>query len=171
MEIIEKFGIDWKTLLAQIINFLIVLGVLYKFAYKPILKLLHERTRKIAKSLKTANEMEEKLGQLAQTREKIIKEAKEQAQTILKQAEKQGQTQSALLISQAKKDSQDLLQKTESEIQTARADLINEAQKDLAVIVYQSLNKIIAQKWTSHEDQQLIEKTVAEVKNKHLIQK
>lgn len=171
MEIIEKFGVEWKILLAQIINFLIVLGILYKFAYQPILKLLHERTKKIAKSLKTAKEIEEKLGLLEQTKERITNEARKQAQTILKQAEKQGQEQSALLIAQAKKDSQIILQKTEKEIQAARADLINEAQKDLATIVYQSLNKIISQKWTNSEDQQLIEKTVVEVKNKYLIQK
>lgn len=171
MELIEKFGIEWKTLLAQVVNFLIVMVVLYKFAYQPILKLLRERTEKIDHGLKTAEKIEAQMSQLEQTKKKITLKAKEQAQKILKQAEKQGQEQSALIITQAKKEAQSIMQKTEKEVAAARAELITESQKDFATIVYQSLNKIIPQKLTSQDDLQLIEKTVAEVKNKYLIKK
>ena len=54
MELLDKFGINFSVLLAQAVNFLIVLVVLYRFAYKPILKILHDRTRTIETSLKNA---------------------------------------------------------------------------------------------------------------------
>ena len=48
-ELFSKLGIDWKLLIAQIINFLVLLFVLYKFAYRPILSMLEKRTKKIEK--------------------------------------------------------------------------------------------------------------------------
>ena len=53
-ELITKLGIDWKFLIAQIVNFLVLLFVLYKFAYGPILAMLEKRQKKIEKGLKDA---------------------------------------------------------------------------------------------------------------------
>lgn len=48
----EALGIDPKLFIGQIINFLILLFILTKFAYKPIVKLLDDRRQKIADGLK-----------------------------------------------------------------------------------------------------------------------
>ena len=53
-EIIKTFHIDWKLLIAQAVNFAIVVFALYKFAYKPLLKTMNERTAKIEQGLKDA---------------------------------------------------------------------------------------------------------------------
>ena len=50
-QIASRFGVDWPHLLAQIISFSIVCILLQRFAYKPILKALHERRRQIAQGL------------------------------------------------------------------------------------------------------------------------
>ena len=61
MEIIRNFGIQPVLLLAQIVNFLIILYLLQKFFYKPIVKLLEQRKKRIEESLKNADLIEEKL--------------------------------------------------------------------------------------------------------------
>ena len=53
-ELIKTFHIELNLLVAQIVNFSIVLFVLYRFAYAPILKTLNSRTGKIEKGLKDA---------------------------------------------------------------------------------------------------------------------
>ena len=45
--IVEKFGLEWHYILVQIISFLIVLGVMYKFGIKPTIATMEERNRKI----------------------------------------------------------------------------------------------------------------------------
>ena len=48
-ELLSSLGIDLRLFLAQLINFSILLFVLFKFAYKPILNMMDERTEKIEK--------------------------------------------------------------------------------------------------------------------------
>ena len=55
--IISTFHIDWKIIIAQMINFVIVFVVLYIFALKPLSKLMKERGEKIAKGIDDAKIM------------------------------------------------------------------------------------------------------------------
>ena len=57
-ELFAAFGIDWKLLLAQSVNFLIVFGGLTYFLYKPLMRALAAREEKIAKGVKDAEEAE-----------------------------------------------------------------------------------------------------------------
>ena len=60
-ELIQTFHIDWKLLIAQLINFAIVLFVLWKFAIKPLSKTMDKRTNDIEKSIDDAKKIEENL--------------------------------------------------------------------------------------------------------------
>ena len=82
MEILENLGIDWKILLAQIINFLVILYLLKRFAYRPFLKILRERKEKIDKGIKRSEEIEKRI--------QAIKSQKEK-EKILEMARKQGE--------------------------------------------------------------------------------
>ncbi len=53
--------IDWFTLIAQVINFLILVWLLRRFLYKPILKAVDEREKKIASQLKDAETIKQML--------------------------------------------------------------------------------------------------------------
>src|SRR4030042_2105348 len=87
MELLSNLGINGKLLLAQIINFLILLFVLHRFAYKPILKMLNDRTNKIEKGLKEAEESHKKLAEISEKEKEIITKARKDAQEILKKVE------------------------------------------------------------------------------------
>ena len=71
MEALANLGIDWKLLLAQVVNFVVVLLVLRRFAYQPMLRLLDERTHKIEKGLADAESATRKLGEM-ETKEKAV---------------------------------------------------------------------------------------------------
>ena len=57
--IIKTFHIDWKLMIAQIINFAIVVGIIWYFAIRPLIKKMTERTKTIEKSLEDAKKIEE----------------------------------------------------------------------------------------------------------------
>ena len=61
-------GVNGWTLLLQVVNFLILLLVLYFFAYKPVMKMLDERSRKIKESMDEVQKVKE---QAAQTEEEF----------------------------------------------------------------------------------------------------
>ena len=54
MEALESLGIDWKMLVAQVVNFIILLLILRKFLFGPIVKLLDDRRKTIEKGLSDA---------------------------------------------------------------------------------------------------------------------
>ncbi|HEV2339381.1 MAG TPA: F0F1 ATP synthase subunit B [Patescibacteria group bacterium] len=90
-QLLSNFGVQPLLLAAQIVNFLIVLYLLNRFAFKPILRILDERKKTIAESIKNAAETE-KLLQLTEQKEKaILKKAQQQAQQLLADAKAQAE--------------------------------------------------------------------------------
>src|SRR3990167_10143452 len=86
MQIFESFGIQPTLLLAQIVNFLIILFLLQKFFYKPIIKMLEGRKKRIKESLENADLIEEKLKNTQEKSTQIIKEAQKNAQDLITEA-------------------------------------------------------------------------------------
>ncbi len=89
MEILKQFGINPILLAAQVVNFLILLFILQRFLYKPLLKVLAERKKKIAESLKNAEEIEKRLLETEEEKEKILAKASTEAQKLLDDARKE----------------------------------------------------------------------------------
>src|SRR3989344_4706705 len=89
MEILNQFGINPILLAAQVVNFLILLFILKKFLYKPILKVLEARKQKIEESLKNAEEIERKLLLTEEEKEKILAKTSLEAQKILDETKKE----------------------------------------------------------------------------------
>ncbi|KKS92777.1 MAG: ATP synthase subunit b [Parcubacteria group bacterium GW2011_GWE2_43_12] len=142
MELLTKLGIDWKLLIAQAVNFLIVLAVLYRFLYKPLLKFLDERKRRIESSLTEAKRIESELKNLEQKRIESDREARRQAQEIIVAAEKE----------EAK-------QRFESEKEEAMRSL----RQDSARLITQALTKVIGKLPSGEVDKKLVSEAVEEV--------
>ena len=81
-----RFGVAWQLLTSQVVCFLLVAAVLYKFAYKPILTLLEERRRTIQESLENAEKVKVELEGARKKAEEILADAGEQARKFLEEA-------------------------------------------------------------------------------------
>ena len=86
--IAEKFGLEPKYIIMQVISFLIVLGVLYKFGIKPVTATMEERNRKIEAGIQHAEEMQVKLTAAQQESAAIVKQAIVEASRIVDDARK-----------------------------------------------------------------------------------
>ena len=106
MELLNSLGINAKLLIAQIVNFLILLFVLYKFAYGPVLRMLDERTKKIEKGMKDAEASGKKLEEIAAKEKGILDEAKNQAKEIVKRSEDAAVKQAEEIVITAKDQTQ-----------------------------------------------------------------
>src|SRR5436190_3329096 len=81
-----KLGVDWPHFIAQIISFLVVAGLLYKFAYKPILKVLEERRQRIADSLANAEKIKAELARTEAARQEVLNQTNLQANKLIEEA-------------------------------------------------------------------------------------
>lgn len=163
MEILEQFGIQPILLAAQVVNFLILLFILRKFLYGPILKVLDERKRKIADSLKNAEEIEKKLQEVEVQADKILRKALDESQKILDEAKEvatqiveDGQKTATQIMNRAHEDSLKV-------IQVEKVQLIQEIREHAADLVALIFEKLVGKKISSKDQKEIIEKTVKRI--------
>jgi F-type H+-transporting ATPase subunit b len=85
-QIARTFGVDWSHLISQIISFSIVCILLYRFAYKPILKMLAERRQLIAQGLANSEKIRAELEKTESQRLEVMAEANAQATQFIEEA-------------------------------------------------------------------------------------
>ena len=85
-EIARTFGVDWQHLIAQIISFSIVCGLLYLLAYKPILRMLAERRQLISQGLANSEKIRVELEKTETQRKDVIAQANAQANQFIEDA-------------------------------------------------------------------------------------
>lgn len=79
----EGLGISLPTLLAQIINFVILFGLLYLVAYKPIMRMLDQRSNKVRESMEQTEFIKEQAARAEEEVEKRIEAAGKEGQEVI----------------------------------------------------------------------------------------
>ena len=160
MEILNQFGVQPILLAAQVVNFLILLLILKKFMYKPLLKVLDERKKKIAESLKNAEEIEKRLADTNVEVEKILAKAVNEGQKIMDQSK-----EAAVQITEdARKSAIEILSKANEQalgvMQAERVKLQQEVRENLGDLVTLALEKVTGITISKKEQKEIIEKEV-----------
>ena len=150
------------TILAQIINFLILLFILAKFAYKPICNMLEERKERIANDLAAAESAKVEAQEMRQSYEDQLQAARKEAQEIVEKA-----------VQEAKAVLSDLRQQLDTERDKARREI--EEERDQAMkslredIVFMSVamaSKVVEKDMNSETNAKLIDDAIAHLNSK-----
>lgn len=98
----EALGLDIKLLIVQIINFGILVFVLSKFVYKPVIKLLDERKKKVEEGIDNTTKIEERLLKLEEKEKDILKKAQEKANSERDELNKLAKEEREQILSEAR---------------------------------------------------------------------
>lgn len=164
MELLQNLGIDWRLLIAQLINFVILLAVLYRFLYKPVLKLLHERSARIEEGLKNADTAEAKLKEASAAYEKKVLEARGEAQKIMEMSRKEGEKVKAEVVATAQKEADKIVASGRSRLAAEKEKIMREAQEELADLVEHAAEHVLGGVVTPEIDKQLIDQAIKKVR-------
>ncbi len=156
--LISTFHVDLKLFIAQLVNFAIVFSVLYFFAFKPLVKTMAERTERIDKSLKEADEIEKKLSLTEKDREEIISLAKKQANVIVEEANKRGEEKRNEALIKAKEEIGQVINAEKEKLNRDKAETLKEIKKDVAELVAITVEKLLNDKMTSAKDAEVVKK-------------
>jgi F-type H+-transporting ATPase subunit b len=162
-KILEQFGIQPLLLAAQIVNFLVLLFILNKLLYKPILKVLQDRKERIAESLKNADEIEKKLLKTEEDREKKLQLATEEAKGIISDATMSANQIIADAHTKAALDIEELVAKAHESMRQERVQMHQEINKKIADLVVAGLQTVTGKVLTSKDQQELVKKSVKEI--------
>lgn len=158
----EKLGIEPVMLLTQIINFGIIVFVLSKFLYKPLLKTIEERKKKIAEGLKLAQEMSVKEEDLKKEREKIIEKARAEAQKIVNEAKNDAKAIEEKLLAEANEEVKALKERSRKDLEKERERVLEEAHKQILTIASAIAQRAVGDSLADKKNQiAIIEKKIA----------
>lgn len=161
---LDQFGLNPLLLAAQIVNFLVLLYILKRFLYKPLLKVLEERKKIIVESLQNAQEIEERLNKITEEREKRLTEASKEAKTVVEDATKASQAIVAQAHEKASVETQKMLKKAQEAMNLEREQLHDEIRSELASLVISSLEKVTGKVLSEKDQKELVEKSLRGIK-------
>jgi len=159
---VEGLGINLPTLLAQIINFGILLGLLYLVAYKPIMRMLDERSRRVKESMEQTELIKQQAERAEEEVKKQIEAAGKEGMEIIARAMHTGEEMRQKAQQEAKQDAESLIVRARVEIQRERDGAIDELRKEFADLTIMAAEKVIEKSLDKQTHRQLIDKVLKE---------
>ena len=163
-KILSDFGVQPILLLAQVVNFLVLLFILKKLLYKPVLSMLEKRKALIAQSLKNAEEIEKKLAQTSEEEEKRILGAAREGEKIIKEA----QDSAVALIEEGRAKAEDLykqiLEEAKDQVSAQKDKMMLEVRQELSGIISVALEKIMGNALDKNAQKKLVDDAVKTIK-------
>lgn len=166
MEITKQFGIQPTLLLAQIVNFVIILFILKRFFYKPIVRMLEERKKRIDQSLKNADLIEQKLTETAEKTAQILENARADAQNIIKEAKNTAEKINSEAGTEAKKTLEATVAQAQVQIMSQKDQMQKQLEAHTLDLVARVVIKVLERNLRSDERQKLTAKSISEMVGK-----
>jgi len=144
--LLDAFGIDWKLLIAQAVNFGVLFLALWFLLYKPVMKTLDERARKIAQGVEDAERATEKLAGADQEAAKVVATAEASATEALASAREAAATERARLVKEAEARAESISKDAEARSKEAAAKMLRDSEKEIARLSVLAAAKVISSK-------------------------
>jgi len=159
---VEGLGINLPVLVTQVVTFVILLVLLRFVAYKPLMRMLDERSQKVKESMEQAEAVKEQSANAEEEVRKQLVEANREGQERITKAVKAGEEVKQKAQEDAKKEAETLLNRARSEIQRERDDAIGEVRREFADLTVLAAGKVIEKSLDKEEHRELIEKVLEE---------
>lgn len=166
MEILHNFGFDPKLFAAQIVNFLIILFVMRRFFYKPILEMLHKRQKSIEEGV-TKAEAAQKLFEKTTEKEKaVLKKAQDEAKKIIAIVKEQRDEMLKTAELDAKKQAETILKEAREHITYEAKETEKRLANHIAELSVNILQKSLTGIFSRKEQDLILKNALTQVKKK-----
>jgi F-type H+-transporting ATPase subunit b len=158
----DELGLNIPVLIAQMINFFILLIILRIFLYRPIMNMLDRRSQRIREGLEAADQSKEQAAKAEQDVAEQLAQARQQGQALVAQAQESAQRIEEESRVQARQEAEAMLERARNEIQLERDQAIAELRREFADLTVTAAEKVINQSLDRQAHQRLIEETLSE---------
>jgi len=162
MEGLASLGVNLPTLVAQVVNVGILLVLLYLVAYKPVMRMLDERSRRIKESMEQADAIKEQVARTEEEVRKQLEAASKEGQKRIAQAVQIGEELKRKAQAEARQEAETLLARARAEIQREREEAIDELRRAVADLTILAAGKVIERSLDKEAHRELIEKVLEE---------
>ncbi len=158
----EELGINLPVLLTQLVTFIILLVLLRVAAYKPLMRMLDERSKRVKESMEQAEALREQTSRGEEEVKKQLETASREGQERIARAVKAGEEMKDKAKAEAKVEAEALLARARAEIQHERDEAIGEVRREFGDLTILAAEKVIDRSLDKKEHQELIDKVLEE---------
>lgn len=162
--IVATFHLDWRLMLAQLVNFAIVAGAVWYFVLRPLTAVMNERTSTIEKSLKDAAEITEQLKQAERQRADALKKARQDAEAVIAQAKAMAEDQRQKTVEATKSEVAKIVTESKRQLAQEKESMMRDIQSQVADLVVLAADKVLEGVVTKPIDRAIAQQALAAVK-------
>lgn len=156
-------SIEPTTLIAAILNFLVLLFLLKKFLYKPIFNMLDARSSEIEKNLTDAEQARNEAASLKSEYEADLKNAQAHAQEVIQNASKLGEQTRADIVARAREEADRAAEKAREEIAREKEQALVDLRTEVANLAVDAATKVVGRTVTVTDHENLVNEFIKEV--------
>lgn len=160
----KQFGLDWRLLVAQAVNFFILFLILKKFAYRPILEMLKKRKERIEAGLFFTKEAEERLARVEELSEQKLEEARKKAFEVVKEGEQIARVRKEEVIKEAMDKAEAVVEEAQRAIVQDKAKIEEEVYEEAQELIREGIVKVLRKMPAEARDHVLIEEALRELR-------
>ena len=153
----QKLIPNLLSFVVQFLSFLVLLIVVFVFAYKPVKKILAKRADYVENEIKEARESNLVAQKNVDEAKEMVAQSKVQASEIIKNAEKQGQEKYDAIILQAKSDVEEMKQGAQEDIERAKEEAIKDIHDEMVKVALSASEEILKREVDSKDNKRLAE--------------
>ena len=161
--LIARFGVDWQFFVSQLIAFLVVAGLLWKYAFQPVLDMLESRRERIAAGMAKAKQADEELARTQADRKEILQKANDRADALIEEARAVAariqDTESQKAVTQAEQ----ILTRAREAAEADKARMMAELKQDLGGLVVNATAQVVGKVLTPEDRKRLVEETARQM--------
>ena len=158
----EDLGLNFPSLIVFLVNFLILLGILYLFAYKPILRVMDQRAERIKESLEAADRAREDAAKSQQDTQRQLNEARIEGQKLIEQAREMAERYREEERERARQEAEAFISRARADIQRERDTAIQDVRSHFAELAIAAAERVIERSLDRDAHAQIIEQVLEE---------
>ena len=161
--IVQTFGVHWAYFIAQIVNFLLVIFVLKKFAFGPIQQMLEQRKARISQGEENIKRIEQQLAESEATTAAAIAKANEEAKRLIEEARSGAEAFTEQKSQEAIAQAQQILTKAEAAAQAERQRISAELKKEFGRLIATTTSQVTGKVLSDDDRRRINEESLAKV--------
>jgi F-type H+-transporting ATPase subunit b len=162
MENLAKLGLNPAWLIAQIVNFLLILLVLRALAYKPVMQMLETRKRKIQESLEYAEKVKGDAAAQQKDFERRIDEARREAAQAAQSATQVAEKERERILAQAREEGRQIIEQARGQLGYERKQMMAELREQVVNLSMMAAQRVIGQSMDEARSRQLVHEFLTE---------
>jgi F-type H+-transporting ATPase subunit b len=155
-------GFNEGDILFQLVTFIILLALLKKFAWGPLMGIMKQREEHIASEINAAEQSRVEAKQLIEEQRTLLKEARTEAQGLIENAKKQGDVQREEIIALARAEADRLKESAKLEIEQQKEQAVAAIRDQVASLSVLIASKVIEKELSAADQEKLINEYIQE---------